>query len=176
MPAINVLGTHKSRAGTDLGCSECEKLFLCGGAERDADIVPDEVRKNIDMNAKQHSASKLEEVDSRNLAFYKEEETRIYRWEQDVVDGLERELETISRAIREAERESLKATNIKEQMELQQRAEDLRRQKRRKRNELEDREDEVASRRKRLIGELKNKMIQTTTTDNIFYIRWEINA
>jgi hypothetical protein len=59
---------------------------------------------------------------------------------------------------------------------LQQRAEDLRRQKRRKRNELEDREDEIAARRKALIKELENKMIQTTTTNNIFYIRWQINA
>lgn len=55
-------------------------------------------------------------------------------------------------------------------------AEDLRRQKRRKRNELEDREDEVAARRKALIKDLENKMIQTTSIDNIFYIRWQINA
>ena len=162
--------------GRFLTQNECEKLFLCGGVERDAETMPDDVLNNLKINAKQHSASKLQEVDSRNLAFYKEEETRIYRWEQDVVDGLEREIDTIKRAIREAERDALKATNIMEQMELQQKAEDLRRQKRRKRNELEDREDEVASRRKKLIGELKNKMIQTTTTDNIFYIRWEINA
>ena len=162
--------------GRFLTQNECEKLFLCGGVERDAETMPDDVRNNLEINAKQHSASKLQKVDSRNLAFYKEEETRIYRWEQDVVDGLEREIDTIKRAIREAERDALKATNIMEQMELQQKAEDLRRQKRRKRNELEDREDEVASRRKKLIGELKNKMVQTTTTDNIFYIRWEINA
>jgi hypothetical protein len=61
-------------------------------------------------------------------------------------------------------------------LELAQRAEELRRQKRRKRNELEDREDEIAARRKALIKELENKMIQTTTTNNIFYIRWQINA
>ena len=27
-----------------------------------------------------------------------------------------------------------------------------------------------------MIKDLENKMIQTTTTNNIFYIRWQINA
>ena len=142
----------------------------------DAVKMDDDVRKNLDINAKQHSKSKIQEVDSRNLTFFKEEETRIYRWEKDVIDGLESEIDTIKRTIRETERLARLAANVKEQIELQQRAEDLRRQKRRKRNELEDREDEVAARRKALIKELENKMIQTTTTNNIFYIRWQINA
>jgi hypothetical protein len=92
-----------------------------------------------------------------------------------MIDGIERELDTIKRSIRETERLATVATNIKEKLELEQRAEELRRQKRRKRNELEDREDEVAVRRKAMIKDLENKMIQTTTTDNIFYIRWQIN-
>lgn len=162
--------------GRFLTQNECEKLFLCGGVERDADVLDADVRKNLDINAKQHSKSKIQEVDSRNLTFFKEEETRIYRWEKDVIDGLENEIDTIKRTIRETERLARLATNVKEQIELQQRAEDLRRQKRRKRNELEDREDEIAARRKALIKELENKMIQTTTTNNIFYIRWQINA
>jgi ATP-dependent Lon protease len=162
--------------GRFLTQNECEKLFLCGGVEMDAVKMDDDVRKNLDINAKQHSKSKIQEVDSRNLTFFKEEETRIYRWEKDVIDGLENEIDTIKRTIRETERLARLATNVKEQIELQQRADDLRRQKRRKRNELEDREDEVAARRKALIKELENKMIQTTTTNNIFYIRWQINA
>lgn len=162
--------------GRFLSQNECEKLFLCGGAECDAEIMPEDVRRNLDINSKQHSKSKIQEVDSRNLTFFKDEENRIYRWEKDVIDGLENEIETIKRTIRETERLARQATNVKEQIELQQKAEDLRRQKRRKRNELEDREDEVAARRRALIKDLENKMIQTTTIDNVFYIRWQINA
>jgi hypothetical protein len=138
--------------------------------------MSEDVRRNLDINSKQHSKSKIQEVDSRNLTFFKDEENRIYRWEKDVIDGLENEIETIKRTIRETERLARQATNVKEQIELQQKAEDLRRQKRRKRNELEDREDEVAARRRALIKDLENKMIQTTTIDNVFYIRWQINA
>lgn len=162
--------------GRFLSQNECEKLFLCGGVEMDVVEIDADIRKNLDINSKQHSKSKIQEVDSRNLTFFKEEETRIYRWEKDVIDGIENEIDIIKRTIRETERLARQATNIKEQIELQQKAEDLRRQKRRKRNELEDREDEVAARRRALIKELENKMIQTATIDNVFYIRWQIKA
>lgn len=170
------LFTAITENGRFLSQSECEKLFLCGGIEIDELDIPEDVRSNLDINAKQHSKSKITEVDSRNLTYFKEEENRIYRWEKDVIDGIENEIDTIKRNIRETERLARLATNIKEQIELQQKAEDLRRQKRRKRNELEDREDEIATRRKTLIKELENKMIQTTSSNNIFYIHWQIKA
>ena len=118
------------------------------------------------------ATAKLHDIDSRNLAFFKDEERRIYRWERDVIDGIEAELDTIKRSIRETERLAQTATNIDEQLSFQQKAEDLRRQKRRKRNELEDREDEISERRRDLIKQLENKLIKSSSTDNIFIVGW----
>lgn len=114
-------------------------------------------------------------MDNRNLSFFKEEEDRIYRWERDVIDGIEQELDMVKRNIRETERLARQAENIEERISFEAKAEDLRRQKRRKRNELENREDEISVRRKELVAELERKMIQTTSSDNLFIVRWSTN-
>ena len=106
------------------------------------------------------------------MDFYKEEENRIYRWESDVVDGIEQELDVVKRNIRETERLARQAETIDERLQLEQKAEELRRQKRRKRNELEDREDEVSAQRRRLLSELEQRMIQNTSTDELFLVAW----
>ena len=114
----------------------------------------------------------MHEIDSRNLSYFREEENRIYRWEHDVIDGIERELDTIKRTIRETERLARNATNVQERLELENQAENLRRKKRRMRSELEDREDEISAKRRTLLENLEQKMIQSTNTDDIFIISW----
>ena len=81
----------------------------------------------------------------------------------------------VKRNIRQTERLARQAENIEERISFEAKAEDLRRQKRRKRNELENREDEISVRRKELVAELERKMIQTTSSDNLFIVRWSTN-
>ena len=128
--------------------------------------------ERLSANSDQHSRSTIGNVESRNLEFYKEEENRIYRWERDVIIGIEQELDVVKRNIREAERLARQAETIEQRLQLEQKAEELRRQKRRKRNELEDREDEISARRKSLLAELEKRMIQNTSIDDIFFIAW----
>jgi ERCC4-related helicase len=166
------LFTGITSTGRYLTQEECEKLFLWGGQAMACDSIPQDYLQRIAASSEQGTKAKLHDIDSRNLSFFKEEETRIYRWERDVVDGIERELDTLKRSIREVERQAQSATNVDEQLLLQRKAEDLRSQKRRKRNELEDREDEVSEHRRQLIQQLENKMIQSSSTDNVFIVGW----
>ena len=147
-------------------------MFLCGGTETTVGSIPDAIIERLSANSDQHSRSTIGSVESRNLNFFKEEENRIYRWERDVIDGIERELDVVKRNIRDTERLARQAENIEERLQLEQKAEELRRQKRRKRNELEDREDEISAQRKQLLAELEKRMIQTTSIDDIFFIAW----
>lgn len=158
--------------GRFLSQEECEKLFLLGGIEKEATVIPDDILKRLGINADQHVKGKLADIDSRNLDIYREEENRIYRWERDVVDTIERELDQVKRNIREADRQARAATNIEEKITLERRAEELRSLKRRKRNELEDREEEVVERRRHFIKELENRMIKSSTCADVFYISW----
>lgn len=164
--------TGITSSGRFLSQEECEKLFLLGGKDIPCTSIPEEVLSKITSSSELSTTAKLHDIDSRNLAFFKDEEKRIYRWERDVIDGIEAELDTIKRSIRETERLAQTATNIDEQLSLQQKAEDLRRIKRRKRNELEDREDEISERRRDLIKQLENKLIKSSSTDNIFIVGW----
>ena len=161
--------------GNFLTQEETEKLFLCGGTEQNDITIPKSVVARLDANSEQHATTTIKKVDSRNLSFFKEEENRIYRWERDVIDGIEQELDTVKRNIRETERLARLAENIEERIRLEAKVEDLRRQKRRKRNELEDREDEISIRRRNLVAELEKKMIQTTSSDTLFVVRWSTN-
>lgn len=158
--------------GRFLSQEQCEKLFLLGGIEKEATAIPDDILKRLGINADQHIKGKLADIDSRNLDIYREEENRIYRWERDVVDAIERELDQVKRNIREADRQARAATNIEEKINLERRAEELRSLKRRKRNELEDREEEVAERRRHFIKELENRMIKSSTCADVFHISW----
>lgn len=160
--------------GKFLTQEEAEKLFLCGGIEKINTPIPDTIISRLSANSKQHIITTINNVDSRNLSFFKEED-RIYRWERDVIDGIEQELDIVKRNIRETERLARQAENIEERISLEAKAEDLRRQKRRKRNELENREDEISVRRKEFIAKLERKMIQTTLSDNLFIVRWSTN-
>ena len=168
------LFTAFTKDGKFLSQEECERLFLCGGEELQFDGITEEVRRKLGVNAAQHSKSKLQQIDSRNLEYFHVEEERIFRWEKDLIESIERELDVVKRAIREQERLSRNAANMEEKLAITKKISELERQKRKKRNELADREDEVSDQRRRMIDELDRRMVQKTATDEVFVVEWKI--
>ena len=168
------LFTAFTKDGKFLSQEECERLFLCGGEELQFDGITEDVRRKLGVNAAQHSKSKLQQIDSRNLEYFHAEEERIFRWEKDLIESIERELDVVKRAIREQERLSRNAANMEEKLAITKKISELERQKRKKRNELADREDEVSDQRRRMIEELDRRMVQKTATDEVFVVEWKI--
>lgn len=160
--------------GKPVSQEDCEKLFLCGGTEEHSSHIAAQVLSKLKSGAKQHVSGKLQEIDSRNLIYFREEEERIFQWEKDMVFTLEHELDTVKRQIREQERLSRSAMTLEEKKEAQRKLEELERLKRRKRNELADREDEIADKRRDMIDELDRRMVKETTTETVFAISWEV--
>ena len=167
------LFTAFTKDGRFLSQEDCEKLFLCGGAETEFLGITEDIRKKLSANSTQHTKSKLQEIDSRNLAYFREEEERIFRWEKDLIESIERELDIVKRSIREQERLSRSAANMEEKLAITRKIEELERKKRKKRNELADREDEVSTQRRRMIEELDKRMIRTSDTADIFVVSWQ---
>lgn len=159
--------------GKPVSQEDCEKLFLCGGTEEHSSQIAAQVLSKLKSGAKQHVSGKLQEIDSRNLIYFREEEERIFQWEKDMVFTLEHELDTVKRQIREQERLSRSAMTLGEKKEAQRKLEELERLKRRKRNELADREDEIADKRRDMIDELDRRMVKETTTETVFAIEWQ---
>ena len=168
------LFTAFTQDGRFLTQEDCEKLFLCGGAEAALREISPEVRRKLGVNSVQHTKSKLQQIDSRNLEYFRDEEERIFRWEKDLIESIERELDIVKRAIREQERLSRSAANMEEKLAITKKIDELERQKRKKRNELADREDEVSAQRRRMIEELDRRKVQKTATDDIFVIAWNV--
>ena len=168
------LFTAFTKEGRFLTQEDCEKLFLCGGAETVLREISPEVRRKLGVNSVQHTKSKLQQIDSRNLEYFRDEEERIFRWEKDLIESIERELDIVKRAIREQERLSRSAANMEEKLAITKKIDELERQKRKKRNELADREDEVSAQRRRMIEELDRRKVQKTATDDIFVIAWNV--
>lgn len=169
------LFTAYTKTGEFLTQEECEKLFLCAGTVVASNASMDSfVLQKLKRNSEQHVKSKLSEIDSRNLKYFREEEERIFRWEKDLIDSIEHELDIIKRQIREQERQSRQATNLAEKAAITRKIDELERLKRRKRNELADREDEISERRREMIAELDKRMVKQTKTDDVFIIEWQV--
>lgn len=160
--------------GTALSQEDCEKLFLNGGSEIQTDDISATVRERLQGDVAQHSTAKLKEIDARNLKFFQQEETRIYQWEHDVIDGIEDEITTLKKNILVAERDARNAQSVAEKLELEKKVEEMKRKRRRLRNELEDKEDEVSQQRKRMITELEQRMVKATESQNLFVIKFRV--
>ena len=167
------LFTAFTKDGRFLSQEDCEKLFLCGGAETEFTGITEDIRKKLGVNSTQHTKSKLQEIDSRNLGYFREEEERIFRWEKDLIESIEKELDIVKRSIREQERLSRSASNMEEKLAITKKIEELERQKRKKRNELADREDEISVQRRKMIEELDRRMVKTTDTNDVFIVSWQ---
>ena len=160
--------------GTALSQEDCEKLFLNGGSETQTDNISASVRERLQGDVAQHSTAKLKEIDTRNLKFFQQEETRIYQWEHDVIDGIEDEISTLKKNILVAERDARNAQSVAEKLDLEKKVEEMKRKRRRLRNDLEDREEEVSLQRKRMITELEQRMVKATESQNLFVIRFKM--
>lgn len=160
--------------GTALSQEYCEKLFLNGGFETQTATISSAIRDRLQNDIAQHSTAKLKEIDARNLKFFQQEETRIYQWEHDVIDGIEDEISTLKKNIMVAERDARNAQSVAEKLTLEKKVEEMKRKRRRLRNDLEDREEEVSQQRKRMITELEQRMVKATETQNLFVIRFKV--
>ena len=161
-------------SGRTLTQDDAERLMLNGGVETDVAAIPTDVKEKLQKNIAQRSKAKLNDIDSRNLNYFRQEENRIYQWERDCIDGLEAELTIVKRSTLQAERDARNATSVHEKLELERKIDELKRKKRRLRNELEDKEDEIGEQRRRMIAELEQRMILSTESSNMFLIRWQV--
>jgi hypothetical protein len=166
--------TAYAKDGTPLSQEECERLFLCSGIEGEPHPPSQGFTEKLKASAEQRRLSKLQDIDSRNLAYFKEEEERIFRWEKDLLSAVEQELDTVKRQIREYERLSRTATTMEEKLSAERKVDDLEREKRKKRHELSDREDEIGQKRRKLLSDLDSRMVKETQFSDIFTVEWNV--
>ena len=171
----HLLFTAFTDDGRFLTQEECERLMLLGAqASLPVSEPTKETQEKLQSNQQQHTTATLHEIDSRNTAYFRQEEERIFNWERDMVDGLEVEIKTIKNEILRTEREARNAQTVAEKLTLEKKVDELKRRRRRLRSDLEEREDEVGEQRKTMIRDLERRMIQNTASQDLFTIRFTI--
>ncbi|MCM8537159.1 MAG: DEAD/DEAH box helicase [Lentisphaeraceae bacterium] len=161
-------------SGENLDQETVEKLFKLEAQVLDCERPSDEMILRLKKDAELYAQSKTKSVSQENNVLVNEKREQLYRWADDVVKAAENEISTIKAQIRLVEREARNAINLTEQKEAQEKIKKLEKKKRQARKNVFDVEDEIEEKRNRLITQLENRMIQKTTTQTLFVLRWEV--
>ena len=99
---------------------------------------------------------------------------RLAQWAEDQIRGLERELEEARREEKQEQRRSAALTDRAEQLAAEETLQRMRQRIRKLRSQIDEREEEIAAKRDRLIGELRARIAQQTSSQNLLVLRWQI--
>ncbi|HBF10139.1 MAG TPA: ATP-dependent helicase, partial [Gammaproteobacteria bacterium] len=105
--------------------------------------------------------------------FHSERE-KLERWADDKILASEEALKETKAKIAQVKRDARKAPTLEEQSELQNQLRGLERQQRRQRQQIFEAEDEIMAKRDELIESLQERLTQTSKTEHLFTIRWQV--
>ena len=159
--------------GDILSQEQCEKMFYCNATVIEKQIPSDKLER-LEKDAHVHIQSKMNDISQANQEYFKQEQQRLMKWEDDMLYSIEEELTQVKAQIRRKEREKLAATSEREMLEIDEQISQLIKKRRRLRNEIEDMEDEVKLKRRKLTNELRKKMESITTVETLFNIECEV--
>ncbi len=159
-------------AGEPLAADVAEKLFsLHGRVAGDAPGAPPAVLHDI---RDQQRGVHLGQLQSRNEAFFREEEDKLDRWAEDVKFALERELRDLDTQIKAAKKASKAAVALAEKLEAQKAIKALEAKRNTKRRQLFDAQDEVDRKRAELIEEIERQLTTASRVETVFTLRWTL--
>lgn len=115
-----------------------------------------------------------EQINRRNLGYFEQEVQKLDAWADDLKIGLEQEIKEIDRQIKEVRRTAATAPTLEEKLHWQKQQRELEQKRNKLRRELFDRQDEVEEKRNTLLGELEAQLKQEAEERILFVIEWEL--
>jgi len=158
--------------GKTLDADTCHKLFNCAGQTGNAVNVPAEVDARLQGEYGVLQNATTQRIAERHNAWFKEENARIDRWEDDIVKPLNDELDSVKRQLKQVKRKMQLAEDLATQQDLSEEEMRLSKLKKRLRLALEEKEDEVEREVNAMRKNLKQRMTQKVTNDALFTLRW----
>lgn len=160
--------------GRSIDQEALEKLFHCEGKAESLPNLPTDVETRLAAEADRHAKATISRSLEENNRHFQEARERLERWAEDMVVAAEKELKDTKERIKALNRQARLATTTEEQHAIQERVQDLEKQKRRQRQRIFDVEDEIMAKRDSLIEKLENRMRQRTTVESLFTLRWGV--
>lgn len=159
--------------GKSLDQEACEKLFSVQ-AKKTQYTANAESPVLLANNQQRRIEASLAQFIEENQRLFNAEREKLERWADDKLLASEGALKDTKAKIAQVKRDARKAPTLEEQSELQNQLRDLERQQRRQRQQIFDVEDEIMAKRDELIEALQERLTQTTATEHLFTIRWQV--
>jgi hypothetical protein len=160
--------------GAALDPEVCEKLFHCAGRVTPLVELPSQAQARLKAEMQRHAQATIHRSLEANNQFFREEQERLDRWADDVVQAAEKGLADIKAQLKALNRQARQAINTEEQHRIQVQMRELESRQRQQRRQIFDIEDEIYQKRDALINALEKRMRQTTHSDVLFTIRWVV--
>ena len=129
----------------------------------------------VEAAIQQRQAAIKRIISERNARFFEAEAEKLEGWADDLKLGLEREIKEFDRQIKEARRAATTALTLEEKLVGQKQIKALESQRNEKRRSLFEAQDKVDQQREDLIASIEGKLVQHTTLNRLFTIRWNLN-
>lgn len=151
-----------------------EKLLRLPVREQHATAAVLEEHHAIRQDLTERKSRLAENINRRNLSYFEQEVQKLDAWADDLKVGLEQEIKEIDRQIKEVRRTATVSPTLEEKLHWQKQQRELEQKRNKLRRELFDRQDEVESRRNALIGELEAQLKQQAEDRMLFIVEWEM--
>ena len=125
-------------------------------------------------NSQRHCQAVTAELLEDNQRLFNEERDKLEKWADDKLLAAEEALKNTKAQIKQHKRDARKATTLQEQNDIQEKIATLERQQRQQRREVFDVEDEIIDKRDELIDSLQDRLQETTDTETLFTLRWQV--
>jgi ERCC4-related helicase len=148
-------------------------LTLPSSTSRPA-TVPLSAQNTLQAHGKIRQNAIQREVSERNARFFEAEAEKLDGWADDLKVGLEREIKELDRQIKEARRAATLALTLEDKLAGQKQIRALEAQRNQKRRSLFDAQDQIDRQRDELIGQIENKLAQSTKDQLLFVAGWRL--
>jgi hypothetical protein len=151
-----------------------EKLFLCESRVLDDISIADAAIVRLAAESKRHAEATISRSLESNSTHFQQAREKLEAWADDMVLAAEKALRDTKEKIKVLSREARQATTLEEQHRIQEEIARLEKVKRRQRQDIFKSEDEIIEKRDALITTLEKRLVQKTTSEILFTIRWEV--
>jgi ERCC4-related helicase len=131
-------------------------------------------RPELESITHQRRSEIQREISERNAHFFEAEVGKLEGWADDLKLGLEREIKEIDRQIKEFRRGATAALTLEDKLAGQKKIKELEAQRNQKRRSLFEAQDQVDRQRDELISKIEGKLLQRSSHDVLFNIRWTL--
>jgi len=151
-----------------------EKLLRLPVREQHETKVSPEDNHALQKDLTARKSRLAETINCRNLGYFEQEVQKLDSWADDLKVGLEQEIKEIDRQIKEVRRTATVAPTLEEKLHWQKQQRELEQKRNKLRRELFERQDEVEARRNTLISELEEQLQQQAESKRLFVIEWKL--